>query len=337
MNAEQRRAEAVRRLKRLQAMEDRDPEVEHRASLAFQAMQDGPTSRHPMVLNIWCNSRLGGTDLMYAFAQRDNCLAHDEPLYRGFMEEREISPPYEEALRASQPLFGFESVAETTFGPFPESTRLVVNKNLAKYLSQDFPTHSWLSAPHVRNLIVLQQPNDSVRSLLFDPKEFLSVDGASNVYVSANFTTKRLQPTVEEDDLSYTDQYCMVFDQKLEQRRPLIIIDHRQLLEHPRATLQALCRELDLEWDERMMSWPKGGMQQVDGVWASRYYGLLHAHSGFTPEYRETVTKFLAQNLPEDLQELADSGKDAVAFFEPHTMQMDSSGTFRQPPESESE
>lgn len=159
------------------------------------------------------------------------------------------------------------------------------------------PDYGFLADPHVRNVIVLQRPADVVRSWLLSPAEFLDLR-RSNTHASANFKPPRLQDTIEEDDLSYADQYCMVHDLKLDRHRPLIVVEHRELLRRPRTVLKALCAELDLEWDERMLAWPRGGIQGLDGPWAKRYNALLHSHTGFTPEYAAMIDEFLGQPIP---------------------------------------
>lgn len=51
-----------------------EPELRRRARAAIDAYEAGSTPQHPLVVNLWCNSRLGGTDLFYAFAQRSNTV-----------------------------------------------------------------------------------------------------------------------------------------------------------------------------------------------------------------------------------------------------------------------
>lgn len=142
----------------------RGPETERRAQRAMEAMRKPKVSKLPLVVNLWANSRPASTDLMYAFAQRQNCFVswfcadvsrmsrlhpshcslcrtvlcpqvRDEPLCRAFHEMMDEAPPYSKELKISQPLNPEETIAEAMFGPFPGNTRLVLNKNMAKHLS----------------------------------------------------------------------------------------------------------------------------------------------------------------------------------------------------------
>jgi hypothetical protein len=53
--------------------------------------------------------------------------------------------------------------------------------------------------------------------------------------------------------------------------------------------LQALCAALDVEFSERMLSWPPGP-RASDGVWAPHWYGAVERSTGFAPYRAEDVT-----------------------------------------------
>jgi len=60
------------------------------------------------------------------------------------------------------------------------------------------------------------------------------------------------------------------------------VIDSRDVLEHPRAVLDALCGRLGLDFSERMLHWP-AGRRTTDGVWAKHWYNTVEASTGFQP------------------------------------------------------
>jgi hypothetical protein len=73
------------------------------------------------------------------------------------------------------------------------------------------------------------------------------------------------------------------------------VVDARDLLERPAATLHALCAALELPFQPAMLSWP-AGPRTTDGVWAKHWYARVEASTGFDPaEVERPVTLTAAQ------------------------------------------
>ena len=68
-------------------------------------------------------------------------------------------------------------------------------------------------------------------------------------------------------DLGYAHQLNLV--KRIPDRA--LVVTAESLQARPEATLKALCRELDLPWDARMLSWTPGARTE-DGVWAKHWY-----------------------------------------------------------------
>jgi hypothetical protein len=80
-------------------------------------------------------------------------------------------------------------------------------------------------------------------------------------------------------------------------RKPAVL-DARQLLLDPPGVLAALCRNLEIDFDPNMLSWPAGPMAE-DGVWAKHWYHAVHKSTGFS--------KYVAKHgFPENLKVLLD-------------------------------
>jgi hypothetical protein len=60
------------------------------------------------------------------------------------------------------------------------------------------------------------------------------------------------------------------------------VIDSRDVLENPGATLAALCETLGLSFSEKMLRWP-AGRRATDGVWAQHWYDAVEASTRFQP------------------------------------------------------
>jgi hypothetical protein len=70
-------------------------------------------------------------------------------------------------------------------------------------------------------------------------------------------------------------------DQLRSKGQQTAVLDSRELLLDPRGVLTALCRQLGIRFDPRMLSWPKGPIPE-DGVWAKHWYHAVHQSTGFS-------------------------------------------------------
>ena len=59
-----------------------------------------------------------------------------------------------------------------------------------------------------------------------------------------------------------------------------IVIDSRDFLLQPESMLRALCARLGTDFDENMLSWPKGP-RESDGIWAKYWYDSVWNSQGF--------------------------------------------------------
>src|SRR5207249_2626694 len=81
--------------------------------------------------------------------------------------------------------------------------------------------------------------------------------------VIASYVQKRESPTLR--DLGYEQQveiYRLV---------PAPVFDARDILEKPEPMLREMCRQLDVPFTPRMLSWP-AGPRDTDGIWAKHWY-----------------------------------------------------------------
>jgi hypothetical protein len=62
------------------------------------------------------------------------------------------------------------------------------------------------------------------------------------------------------------------------------IIDAGEFLTAPEAHLRALCSALEIAFDARMLSWPKGP-RASDGIWAPHWYAQVWNSTGFEPPH----------------------------------------------------
>ncbi|MDZ7716409.1 MAG: hypothetical protein U5J95_09380 [Balneolaceae bacterium] len=63
---------------------------------------------------------------------------------------------------------------------------------------------------------------------------------------------------------------------------PPLVIDSKELLLDPKSVLGKLCKQLNIPFDESMLSWSAGPIPE-DGVWAKYWYHNVHKSTGFKP------------------------------------------------------
>ena len=65
-------------------------------------------------------------------------------------------------------------------------------------------------------------------------------------------------------------------------------MESKDILLNPSKMIALLCDKLFVEFDEKMLSWPKG-YRQSDGIWAIQWYNSVIESTGFTPYQSKEV------------------------------------------------
>jgi hypothetical protein len=60
------------------------------------------------------------------------------------------------------------------------------------------------------------------------------------------------------------------------------IVDSRELLLNPSGVLRQLCKNLEIDYTDNMLTW-HAGPRKEDGVWAPYWYHAVHKSTGFAP------------------------------------------------------
>ena len=199
-----------------------------------------------MRIAMWSGPRNLSTAMMYAFGNRQDFAAWDEPFYAAYLAETGIPHPMlsrilEESETAP------ELVAERCSGPIPEGKPHFYMKHMPHHMLEGFPL-GW--AEHCVNIHLIRHP----------------------ARVVASYAAKREEVTV--DDVGYRQQA------ELFQRFPGPVIDSSDVRRDPEAVLSKLCADIGLRFDSAMLSWT-AGPKSYDGPWASHWYNAVHKSTGF--------------------------------------------------------
>jgi hypothetical protein len=223
---------------------------------------------------MWSGPRNLSTAMMRAFSSRPDCSVSDEPFYAAYLAATGITHPMNAEVLASQPQDPHQ-VAADLLGPVPSGKSVWYQKHMAHHMIEGFPL-DWMD--HVTNVFLLRSPER----------------------VLASYAQKREEVALR--DIGFAEQ-AMLFDRVAERTgKAPVVVDSEDVRRDPRGTLAALCRAIDLDFTDAMLSWPKG-QHADDGVWAPHWYGAIFDTTGFAPPDDRIV------QLPDRLRVIADEAR----------------------------
>jgi hypothetical protein len=213
----------------------------------------GSTRARPRLISMWSGPRNVSTAMMYSWRQRSDSVVVDEPWYARYLVISGVDHPDRELAIASQPTDPTE-IIDGLLEPCPRPVRFL--KNMAHHLV-GFDLSELDSVLALSdNFLLVRDPRDMLPSLM-----------------------ARLGrvPTIDQTGL---ELQMTVYERLAAAGSPPPVVVTSSLLRDPRRVLSALCDQLDLEFEEGVLSWPSGPKPE-DGVWARHWYAGVHASTGF--------------------------------------------------------
>ncbi|NNJ66474.1 MAG: HAD family hydrolase [Boseongicola sp.] len=199
-----------------------------------------------MKIAMWSGPRNLSTAMLYAFGNREEFVAWDEPFYAPYLKATGISHPMrDEVLSAHET--DANLVADRIRQDVPDGKKHIYMKHMGFHMCDGFPL-DWAS--DCVNVHLIRHP----------------------ARVIASYSAKRMNPTLQ--DIGFQQQ-TEIFD-----RFPGPVIDSYDIRENPERMLKKLCETIGLDWDSRMLSWP-AGPKPFDGAWAPHWYKSVHDSNGF--------------------------------------------------------
>jgi len=202
-----------------------------------------------MRIAMWSGPRNLSTAMMYAFSARNDCTVMDEPFYAAYLDKTGFDHPMRAEILAAQSRDPDQVIAQIT-GPHPLSH--FYQKHMTQHMIPGV-SRDWMVG--MKNVFLIRHP----------------------ARVVASFAAKFEAPTLT--DIGFVQQ-ADLYDFVNSFGGAPIVIDSADIRRDPEKSLRALCRALDVDWQEGMLHWPKGG-QAADGIWAAHWYGAVHGSTGF--------------------------------------------------------
>ena len=221
---------------------------------------------------MWSGPRNISTAMMYAFANRADCLAWDEPFYGAYLKATGFKHPMaNEIISAMQCDAG--KVAASCVKPAVKP--LFYQKHMTHHM---LPKFDRTFIRTLNNAFLIRAPEK----------------------VLASYAKKHDEVSLHA--IGFVEQ-AEIFDmvaQQLGHAPP--VVDGDIHLSNPRRSLQQLCNKLDIQFDEAMLSWTKGP-KSCDGTWATHWYAAAWNSTGFGAVSEKPAA------LPDHLARIADQAE----------------------------
>ncbi|NMP16147.1 hypothetical protein HII16_07340 [Thalassotalea sp. Y01] len=199
---------------------------------------------------MWSGPRNISTAMMRSFENRSDTCVVDEPFYGYYLAQTGLEHPMAAEVMADQ-ANDWQTVASQMAADFAEPV-----------CYQKMMTH------HMLDNVDFQWCKDFSHCFLIrDPR-----------YVINSYIKK--MPTVNNEDIGIIKQHQLYKQISDISGQQIPIIDSKDVLLNPRGMLKALCQQLQIDFEENMLNWPKG-RRDSDGVWASHWYHNVESSTGF--------------------------------------------------------
>lgn len=223
-----------------------------------------------MIYHLISSPRNLSTAMMYSFYHRGDTKVVDEPFYGYYLSKTGKQHPGHQEITSNM-------------STDPEEVKA------ALALERDEP-HLFIKdmAHHLIEMDLSFMETHVPIFLIRNPHQLI-----------ASFAQVIPNPTMA--DIGLKRQY-EIFQSVKSSGRKAFVVDSGDLLENIESYVKKLCAQLDLDYRERMISWPKGAIE-ADGPWAQYWYKNIHESTGFKKQSSSN------RPLPKACQELYEQSK----------------------------
>ena len=221
---------------------------------------------------MWSGPRNLSTAMMYAFGNRPDCVAWDEPFYAFSLIHHGNDHPMRDRIIAANDGEWDRLVARCLA---PAERPLFYQKHMTHHMLPGFD-RGWIKG--LTNAFLIRSPER----------------------VLASYAKKWSDVSLR--DIGFVEQaeiFAMVADH-LGTAPP--VADADDILASPRAVLSKLCAACGVAFDEAMLAWT-AGPKPFDGVWAPHWYNAVWASTGMSKPEAKPI------ELPDGLRRIADAAR----------------------------
>tara|TARA_B100000963_G_scaffold145781_1_gene126988 strand:+ start:21757 stop:22470 length:714 start_codon:yes stop_codon:yes gene_type:complete len=218
-----------------------------------------------MKIACWSGPRNISTALLRSWSSRYDTFVSDEPFYAFYLKKTNFQHPMREEIIQSYST-NYEEIIKNLISKNPKNKKIWYQKQMAHHLI-NIKDLSWIN--NFENCILIRHPKYVINS-------YIKKNDLKNV-----------------DELGFPQQLSIIEYLKSYNLK-FFIIDADDLLSNPKKTLFEWCNFLKIDFDEKMLSWPKGPHKN-DGIWGQHWYDNINNSNGFyakSPRASDDYKKF---------------------------------------------
>ena len=221
-------------------------------------------------INLISGPRNISTALMYSFANRADTEVIDEPMYAYYLNHTGITyHPATEDILSALPHYMDEVKKHCIFNDVAKAVYFI------KGMAHHYEGVELTFLEDLTNVFLIRDPYQLI----------------------ASFAQVIENPTMKDIGLQREWEICKYL---IDQGKEPIVIDSNDTLSDPKQMLTNLCQRIGIPFDDDMLSWTAGPIDQ-DGVWAKHWYKNVWASTGF--QKQKTSTRVLPKRLDDLYQE----------------------------------
>jgi hypothetical protein len=219
----------------------------------------------PIRVAMWSGPRNISTAMMYAFANRSDCYASDEPLYAHYLTATGVAHPGANEVIAHGET-DWRTVVAQLQAEVPDGSVVWYQKHMCHHIIEGVDLH-WVGS--MQHCFLIRDPREVLLSL---SKKTDAVDAWA----------------------TGLPQQARIIDavRQITGTQPLIV-DSRDILLDPARMLGQICEALGIGFDDAMLAW-EAGPRSCDGIWAKHWYDAVWKSTGFAP-YRPRLGELPAE------------------------------------------
>jgi Sulfotransferase domain len=232
---------------------------------------------------MWSGPRNISTAMMYAFGNRSDCIAWDEPFYGAYLKTTGLAHPMRDEIQNRMEC-DWHKVEATCIARV--SKPLFYQKHMTHHMVPEFDRRFIVE---LNNAFLIRSPEK----------------------VLASYAKKHDEVSLHA--IGFAEQ-AEIFDQvanHLGHAPP--VIDADKHLSDPRKSLLLLCNALNIPFQDAMLKWPKGP-KPFDGTWAPHWYNAAWASTQFEPPPERPV------ELSTAFQRIADQARPYYEKLKAHAL-----------------
>ena len=201
---------------------------------------------------MWSGPRNLSTALMRSFENRDDTIVLDEPFYAYYLKKTKLKHPLSNKIIETYQNVEKEILNNIT--TIPRGYKIYFQKHMTHHIL-DSTNLDWIEKG--KNCFLIRHPAKVINSYI-----------KKNTLINVN-------------DIGFKKQYEIFEFVRLKLKRKATVINADVLLKNPKIILKKLCYELNINFTEKMMKWPKG-KRQTDGLWGKIWYEKVEKSTTFS-------------------------------------------------------